>query len=86
MPSSNDGTEGAYLPQEKKVEVSPLQQGQDAGAEKDVQALTVSETLAASTSRGDPEQRDCECGITTSWSCFRGDENVSSGMIAGGCT
>jgi hypothetical protein len=86
VPSSNDGTEGAYLPQEKKVEVSPLQQGQDAGAEKDVQALTVSEPLAASTGRSDPEQDHCGSCIATNWNFFCGDEDVSSGMIAGGCT
>ena len=46
MQNSNEGTKGAHLPQEKKVEVSEVQPGQDAGTEKDGQALTVSVTFA----------------------------------------
>jgi hypothetical protein len=46
MQSSNEGTQGAHLPQEEKVEMSSLQPGEDAGAKTDRQALTVSPTLA----------------------------------------
>ena len=38
LQSSHEGIEGSYLPQETKVEMPPLQPGQDAGAEPCVQA------------------------------------------------